>query len=103
MKNSQVKPDAAAVSMTRSDYRAPMPAIEYVYFTHGSNTAAAYFGVTHSRLARYIGSEDRGSLVSKAMEEMKLSTLTDLKKPGKQSTVSEVADMALVSHLDYHK
>ena len=87
------KPDAAAVILTRSEYMAPTTGLEDVYFTRGSNTAAEEFGATQSRLARYIGSEDRGSLVSKAMEEMKLSTLTDLTKPGKQSTVSEVAYM----------
>ena len=41
MKKKLVKPDAAAVSSTRSEYTAPMPGLEDVYFTHGSKTAAA--------------------------------------------------------------
>ena len=41
MKKNRVKPDAAAVSLTRSEYTAPTPDLEDVYFTHGSKTAAA--------------------------------------------------------------
>ena len=93
MKKKRVKPDAAVVILTRSDYTAPKPGLEDVYFTHGLNTAASEFGMTRSRLAIYIGSKDKGSLGLKAMEEMTLPTLTDPTKPAKQSTVSGVADM----------
>ena len=94
MKMKQVKPAAAAVSSARSKYTAPTTGLEDVYFTHGSNTAVAEFGVTRSRIIRYIGIKDKGSLVSKAMEEIKLPTLIDPTKPAKQSTVSGVADMS---------
>ena len=68
MKKKQVKPDASAVSLNRSKYMAPTPWLEDVYFTHRLNIEAAEFGVTQSRLARYIGSKDKGSFGSKAME-----------------------------------
>ena len=93
MKNKWVKPDAATVSLNKSDYTAPTPGLEYVYFTHGPNTTVPEFGVTQSRLARKIGSKDKGSLGSKAMEERKLPTLIDPTKPEKQTMVSGVADM----------
>ena len=93
MKKKRVKPDAAAVSSTRSEYTASTPGLEDLYFTHGLNTMAAEFGVTRSRLAIYIGSKEKGSLGSKAMEEMKIPTLAELTKPAKQSMVSGVADM----------
>ena len=35
MKNKRVKPDAATVSLTRSEYTAPTPGLEDIYFTHG--------------------------------------------------------------------
>ena len=84
----------AAASSTRGEYKALTPGLEDVYFTHGSNTTAAEFGVTQSRLSRYIGSKYKGSLGSKAMEEMKLPRLTEPTKPTKQSTVSGVAEMS---------
>ena len=65
-KKKQVKPDSAVASLTRSDYIVPTPGLEYVYFTHGSNTVAAEFGLTRSRLARYIGRKYKGSLGLKA-------------------------------------
>ena len=68
IKMKWVKPDAAAVSSTRREYTAPTPGLEDLYFTHGSNTVAAEFGVTRRMLTRYIGSKDKGSLSLKAME-----------------------------------
>ena len=67
IKMKRVKPDAAAVSLTRSKYTAPTPGLEYVYFIYGLNNAAGGFGVTRIRLARYIGRKDKGSLGSKLM------------------------------------
>ena len=67
-KKKRVTPDAAAVSSTRSECTAPTPGLEDVYFTHGSNTASEGFGMIRSRLARYIGSKDKGSMGLKAME-----------------------------------
>ena len=74
------KPAAAAVSLTSSEYTATASGLENVYFIHGSKTAAAEFGVTRSMLVRHIDSKDKGSFCSKAMEEMKLLTLTDTTK-----------------------
>ena len=93
MKMKQVKPDAAAVSSTRSEYTAPAPGLEDVYVNHGSSTLEEEFWVTRSRLARYIGSKDKGYLGSKTMEEMKFPTPTEPIKPEKQSMVSGVADI----------
>ena len=52
MKKNRVKPDAAAVSLTRSEYTEPTLGLEDFYFTHGLNTAAEKFGVIQSRLVR---------------------------------------------------
>ena len=68
MKKKQVKQDAAAVSLTRSEYTEPTLGLEDFYFTHGLNTAAAGFGVTQISITKYIGSKDKGSLGSKSME-----------------------------------
>ena len=81
------------MSSTRSKYTAPTPGLEDMYFTHGSNTVAAEFVVTRSRIARYIVSKDKGYLGSKAMDEMKLPTLKEPNKSAKYSTVSGVAGM----------
>ena len=81
------------MSSTRSKYTAPTPGLEDMYFTHGSNTVAAEFVVTRSRIARYIVSKDKGYLGSKAMDEMKIPTLKEPTKSTKHSMVSGVADM----------
>ena len=94
MKMKCVKPYVASVSSTRSEYTSPTPGLKDLYFTHGSNTAVAKFGMTRRSIARYIGSKDEGSLGSKVMEEMKLPMLTETTKPSKQITVSGVADMS---------
>ena len=83
MKMNWFKQEAAAMSSTRSDYMAPTPGLEDVYFTHGYNAAAEEFGVTQSRLVRYIGSKEKGSLGSKEMEEMKIPNLAEPTKPSK--------------------
>ena len=62
IKKKRVKSDAATASLTRRKYTAPTPGLQDVHFTHGSNTAAAEFWVTQSRLARYIVRKDKGYL-----------------------------------------
>ena len=73
--------NTAAAATPKSKSMETTPELEFVHFTHRNSKAAAEFGIVRSKLARHIGSKDKGAMISKVMEEMSHPTIIEPVKP----------------------
>ena len=73
--------NTTSAATPKSKFTAPTSGLEDLYFTYGNSKLAAEFGIVRSKLARQIGSKDKGAMGSKATEEIANPAIVKPVKP----------------------
>ena len=64
------KMNTTTAATRKCKFTALKPGLKDVHFTHKNSRAAGEFGIVGRKITRHIGRKDKGTMESKAMEEM---------------------------------